>query len=254
MINGISMKSKQVYLYIVFLFLISTSSSISGQTFTASIDNTTLSGAIGSEIVFDFHVENVSNDTISLYFLRKTNTLPEGWTSSLCFERCLAPHIDSIVTNEQYGSSPIGIGESRSFSLHVFPQSTEGDANFEVKIANLNNPDDYLTFDLVATTTPTSVRGGKFLTSFKLYQNYPNPFNPSTKISFELSENGNAKITVYDLLGNEISIITDKYYSKGIYEIEFNPSAYGKNLSSGIYFYKLESNNFVQVKKMIIGK
>jgi Secretion system C-terminal sorting domain len=236
------------YLAIILSILINVDSF--SQTFTATVDHTTLSDVLGSEIIFEFDVTNNSSSETTFCFLRETKVLPDGWSSSLCFSYCFSPFQDSIVTNELYGSSPFAAGESRKISFHVFPATTEGEANFDIIIANLDIPSESQMFNLTATTNLVSVKGDENFQSFKLYQNFPNPFNPSTKISFELKESGNAKIAVFDILGNEVDLLTDKYYTKGYYELDFSAN----NLSSGIYFYKLESNNLVQVKKMIVGK
>ena len=85
---------------------------------------------------------------------------------------------------------------------------------------------------------------------FSLYQNYPNPFNPSTNIRFDLSKNTNVKLTVYDLLGRQVSVLVDGYLTAGSHEVRFANS----NLSSGIYFYELRADGFRDVRKMSLIK
>ena len=85
---------------------------------------------------------------------------------------------------------------------------------------------------------------------FFLSQNYPNPFNPATKINYELRVTNYVSIKVYDLLGNEISSLVNKKQNAGKYEIEFD----GSNLSSGVYFYKIVSGDFIAVKRMVLMK
>lgn len=85
---------------------------------------------------------------------------------------------------------------------------------------------------------------------FSLEQNYPNPFNPGTRISFSLPEGGNVKLTVYNLIGQEIGTIVNGYKDAGIHTINFD----GSDLNSGIYIYKLESGTFSQTRKMILMK
>ena len=87
-------------------------------------------------------------------------------------------------------------------------------------------------------------------TSFALHQNYPNPFNPSTKITFTLEKSGFASLTVYNILGQKVATVVSGNLSAGTHEFNFNAA----NLSSGIYMYKLESNNNVAVKKMMLLK
>ncbi|MCE1164778.1 MAG: T9SS type A sorting domain-containing protein [Bacteroidetes bacterium] len=85
---------------------------------------------------------------------------------------------------------------------------------------------------------------------FSLEQNYPNPFNPSTQINYALPKDGFAKITVFDILGREVRTLVSEFKKAGYYSVEFD----GSSLSSGFYFYKLESNGFVETKKMMLVK
>jgi hypothetical protein len=91
--------------------------------------------------------------------------------------------------------------------------------------------------------------------NFDLAQNYPNPFNPSTVIEYNLPlnekrETSNVKLVVYDILGNEVVTLVNKEQPAGTYKIDFDASG----LSNGIYFYKLETDNYTASKKMILLK
>ena len=85
---------------------------------------------------------------------------------------------------------------------------------------------------------------------FELSQNYPNPFNPSTTILFNLIEAENVKLTIYNILGQEIKTLLDEYKESGVYTINFNAS----DLNSGFYIYKLEAGSFTQTRKMTLIK
>ena len=92
---------------------------------------------------------------------------------------------------------------------------------------------------------------------FRLEQNYPNPFNPNTKIKYTIPnvsqsgvEGSRVQLKVYDVLGNEVATLVNESKPAGTYEIEFNAS----NLSSGVYFYKLQAGSFVETRKMILLK
>ena len=85
---------------------------------------------------------------------------------------------------------------------------------------------------------------------FSLAQNYPNPFNPSTTIYYSLPKSSNVKLTVYDVLGNEVSTLVNENKLAGTHKIDFN-SGY---LASGIYFYKLVAGDYVEVRKMTLIK
>jgi photosystem II stability/assembly factor-like uncharacterized protein len=91
---------------------------------------------------------------------------------------------------------------------------------------------------------------GELIIDFHLVQNYPNPFNPTTKLSWQSPISGWKSLKVYDVLGNEVATLVDEYKPAGSYEIDFDAS----QLSSGIYFYRLQSGNFVETKKMIFLK
>jgi uncharacterized delta-60 repeat protein len=90
---------------------------------------------------------------------------------------------------------------------------------------------------------------------FTLYQNFPNPFNPSTNIKYRISDFGFVSLKVFDVLGNEVATLVNEEKPAGNYVVEFNShSDEGQNLSSGIYFYKLQAGSFVETKKMILLK
>jgi hypothetical protein len=93
-----------------------------------------------------------------------------------------------------------------------------------------------------------------FIRDFKLYQNYPNPFNPSTKISWQSPVSGWQTLKVFDVLGNKVATLVDEYKPAGNYEVEFNPVSIIKHPASGIYFYQLKVDNFVQSRKMVLLK
>jgi len=86
--------------------------------------------------------------------------------------------------------------------------------------------------------------------TFTLYDNYPNPFNPSTKIRYAISQTAFTSLKVYSILGEEVAVLINETRTPGVYEVNFDSA----NLTSGTYFYKLESGNFSQTKKMIVLK
>ena len=95
-----------------------------------------------------------------------------------------------------------------------------------------------------------STSSGQIPNGINLEQNYPNPFNPSTKIKFRISDFGFVSLKVCDVLGNEITTLVSEEKAIGNYEIEF----IGRNLTSGIYFYRLQAREFVETKMMILMK
>ncbi len=85
---------------------------------------------------------------------------------------------------------------------------------------------------------------------YTLSQNYPNPFNPTTEINFSIPVSGNTTLAIYNVLGQKIATLVNSELSAGSYKYQFDAS----NLSSGIYFYKLQSNNYTAIKKMMLIK
>ena len=122
------------------------------------------------------------------------------------------------------------------------------------------------TIEFIITDNNTINKTKQFILSytgpkeFKLEQNYPNPFNPTTKIRYTIpdvgSELAQTVIKVYDILGNEVATLVNEEKEPGYYEVEFN----AEQLSSGIYFYRLQSGNpstssgqnYIRTKKMIL--
>ncbi|MFX0138418.1 MAG: CHAP domain-containing protein [Candidatus Hodarchaeota archaeon] len=81
-----------------------------------------------------------------------------------------------------------------------------------------------------------------------LFQNYPNPFNPSTKISYSLSKHGYVNLEIYNTQGKVVQVLINEFQNPGLYSIKFK----NKNLPSGVYFYKLQVGNYVQIKNMVL--
>ena len=98
---------------------------------------------------------------------------------------------------------------------------------------------------------PTSVSNNSgLIEGYKLSQNYPNPFNPSTTINYTIPKTGLVTLKVFDISGREVANLVNEVKNAGTYDFKF----YAGNLSSGVYFYRLESGNFVETKKMFLVK
>jgi hypothetical protein len=93
-------------------------------------------------------------------------------------------------------------------------------------------------------------RSGVIPGEYGLGQNYPNPFNPTTTISYQIRSAGGVSLRVYDVLGREVATLVDGYQSAGTHAKTFD----GSRLSSGVYFYRLQSGAFVNTKKMVLAK
>lgn len=107
-------------------------------------------------------------------------------------------------------------------------------------------------FKVYVTYSPVGVNqiSTEVPSSFSLSQNYPNPFNPNTSIKFNVSKAGNVKLIVFNAIGQEVEQLVNSNLTTGKYEVNWNAA----NQTSGVYFYKLVTDNFSEVKKMMLVK
>ncbi len=91
--------------------------------------------------------------------------------------------------------------------------------------------------------------------SFRLFDNYPNPFNPTTQIKYAVNKAGNVKVVIYNILGKEIKTLVNEYTSAGNYSVTWNGcNNFGKKVTSGMYFYRLQAGDLQVTKKMLMTK
>jgi hypothetical protein len=100
--------------------------------------------------------------------------------------------------------------------------------------------------DLVVADTVAAGPSGP--NEYRLLQNYPNPFNPSTTIKFELPRESHVNLTVYDVLGRELSRLVNERMDAGYHDVKFDGSA----LASGMYFYRIQAGSYVNTKKLLL--
>jgi len=134
-----------------------------------------------------------------------------------------------------------GAGNSNSQKAYSFTEkiAESGKYFYRLKQIDLDGTFGYSSIVEIVIENPKT---------FELIQNYPNPFNPLTRIQYQILNSSHVSLKVYDAIGNEVATLVDEYKLAGIYEHEFS----ALNLTSGIYFYKLQSGNFVETKKMIL--
>ena len=102
---------------------------------------------------------------------------------------------------------------------------------------------------LNSKSTDVSIKSN-VLREYNLGQNYPNPFNPKTIIDYSIAKDDHTKITVHNMRGQKITTLVDEQKNAGNYSVNFN----AENLESGIYFYRLETNNYIKSKRMVLMK
>jgi hypothetical protein len=131
-------------------------------------------------------------------------------------------------------------GRSLESYTNVFPSVPKLDVWFTVQ--NFNNP---IEGEIIYCSPPTQMP-----LSFHIYDSYPNPTNSNCILSYDLSEDSEIKIIIYNIIGEEIKILINKYLVAGEYEIKFDAS----DLASGVYIYRIQVNDFVSTKKMMLLK
>ncbi len=134
-----------------------------------------------------------------------------------------------------------GNGNSNSLKTYTFIDSESQPGKYVYRLKQIDNDGAF------EYSNEIEVEFGN-PTSFLLEQNFPNPFNPTTKISWQSPVGSHQTLKVYDMLGNELATLVDEFREAGSYEVEFNAA----QLSSGVYFYKLEAGPFIQTRKMIL--
>ncbi|MBW7856275.1 MAG: hypothetical protein B6D43_00700 [Ignavibacteriales bacterium UTCHB1] len=199
-------------------------------------------------------VKNNTTNTINFRFARLVNDLPAGWETQMCYDLCYSPFTDSIplLGDPDYVLAPNQID---TFFYIDFIGESKGLGTAVVKMYNTADEYDFVqdTFRVGIGSINIEQTGNEISTSYKLEQNYPNPFNPETTISFSIPMNDKVTLKIYNLLGRELTSLLDNEPLKaGSYNYNFNAGNY--NLTSGVYFYKLITSEFTDMKKMILVK
>lgn len=191
----------------------------------------------GPAIAGGFNIASFSGmvdpeDTLTqLLFGELTHTFPNQFINDTVSWNFLYTAPDSIIIDTIYS-----VGNSVNYDSipSAFDKWNFGE-NFAIHI--IDNPVN------VAEEIST-------LKNYNLIQNYPNPFNPTTTITYEIESEGLITLTLYNTSGEEIAILVNETKQPGYYSINFD----GSSLSSGIYFYQLKTNTFVETKKMVLMK
>ncbi|MFC2093454.1 T9SS type A sorting domain-containing protein [Bacteroidota bacterium] len=176
-----------------------------------------------------------------------TNPLLDWNSSATAVSYRVQVSTDSGITGTVYDSSNITITE---FQIPNNGLTINTTYYWRVNATNIAGTSPYsIIFHF--TTGATNISGNNEIPKeFILYNNYPNPFNPVTNIKFDLPKQTNTILILYDIIGREVTRLVNTYLPAGSYTVAFNAS----HLSSGIYFYKIITNEFIDVKEMIILK
>ncbi|MCX6121820.1 MAG: T9SS type A sorting domain-containing protein [Ignavibacteriales bacterium] len=149
-------------------------------------------------------------------------------------------------TEANEGPSPVSVSTLDTAYLTGLTGGTT--YRFKISAIDLSNNESAYSDTVAVQTTIAGVSRDQSTipTSYALNQNFPNPFNPSTTIKFDLPKTGFTTLKIYNMLGQEIATLVNDVKLTGRYTVQWN----GSNMTSGLYFYKLISGEFIQVKKM----
>jgi hypothetical protein len=198
--------------------------------------------------------KNTSSSTQNFKFIRVLNNIPSGWESSICVgTSCFPSFLDTV---PPFGGDPIPLsaGQTDTLVLDVLGL-TPGIGMIVLKACILSNPSVFIadTFRVQLQYHVGIKPIAGTVESFELSQNYPNPFNPSTIINFSLPRNEVVTLKVYNILGREVAVLLqNEKLNAGGYSVDFNADNY--KLSSGLYFYRIETESGILTKKMIFSK
>lgn len=193
---------------------------------------------------------------ISHWSISGTGADSIGFLGSKLFSTGLPAYFDNVILSISIGPIAAGVGNhGKTITL---------DSSFFQPFGNWNRTgyatpvqwDGPHSFTIVDRTLDVQFIDTEiFPDKIGLLQNYPNPFNPITHIRFDISQRSHVNLIIYNILGHEIRVLTDKIYNAGSYDSDWNSTdKNGTRIPSGIYLYRLITNNFQISKKMLLLK
>ena len=207
---------------------------------------------VGSDSVGSFNgiIHNTSSDTITIAVVRRVNSLPDGWASSVCLgEFCYNELIDSV-TSQLYP------GDSTACGILAWTNGV-GVGTVQLDLFDLQNMNEHIIVDLniYAGSTVGIDINSVLPKQMVLYPAFPNPFNPVTTLRYNLPEDGMVNITIYDMMGRIVRTLENSKQAAGFKSIQWNATNdAGQTVSAGLYLFSINSRDFRQTKKIIFLK
>jgi hypothetical protein len=205
---------------------------------------------VGAGVNIDSAQVDFNNDTEISYF-GTTPIYYEGYVEHeypMVFAQnsTLGECIDEISTNDsKYGEMDSTSSITMKFKNDLSPVQTGWVRDYMIKINGR-----YVNVGQDSPANMPKEQTAILPKEFKLSQNYPNPFNPVTRIKFELPKQSLVSLKVYDMAGREVASLVNEELKAGYYESQFD----GNRFASGVYFYRIIANDFIQTKKMVLIK
>jgi len=203
---------------------------------------------LGQEVSFD--TTEVNNTIEQVITLSNTGDLP------LVINALTLQSDDNSFALNADSSYTIEAGEEVDVKINFQPE-TAGDHSADLFIESNDEENTKVTLTLTGYAEATTAVDdfGNVPAEFGLEQNYPNPFNPTTNINYQLPQTGKVKITVFNMLGEKVATLANQYQEAGYHKVQWNATNdFGQNVSSGVYFLRMQSKNFVKTISMTFTK
>lgn len=158
-----------------------------------------------------------------------------------------------LLSGEIVHSTAFSSGSTTTKTFTFTAPNTVGTVTMAAVGAKGSNPPNWNhATNLTINVTPVSgiTKTEETANSYKLEQNFPNPFNPVTKINYSIPKSSKVTINIFDILGQRVASLVDERQDAGSYSVDFNAS----ELSSGVYYYKIDAGEFSSIKKMTLVK
>ena len=196
------------------------------------------------EIIYDYLVPvelssftaTVNESDVTLNWTTSTETNNQGFDVERTFANSQTPNWEKI-------GYVAGFGTTTELKAYSFVDTKLETGSYAYRLKQIDLDGNYKYSQEVNVDVEVPIE-------YALEQNYPNPFNPSTTIKYSIPEDGFVKLAVYNMLGEELANLVNAQQKAGRYEVVFDAS----NYASGIYLYRLETQNYLSVKKMILVK
>ena len=187
---------------------------------------------------------SMSSGTNQIRIIRTISNVPAGWESCICdIVQCHPTGMDTAIADYPQGNSNIDV--------MLYTHSIPGTGFVTFRAEKVSNTSENYTVTFGGAFNPIGIQQtSTIVKDFSLGQNYPNPFNPSTKIYFSIPKSDFVSLKIYDMLGREVSVLVNENLTAGEYEASFDANG----LSSGMYYYKIQSGEYTSVKKMALLK
>ena len=247
-------KRFKIFLLSALLVSLSLPVMVSAQSFTVSAQSAQATGDVNGFISGYITVTNSTTQDLRLRvaITGKTN-FPSDWQTQICFfQNCFPPSVESV-------EGVLGPNESEVLDLTMMTGPTAGTATVQVTVTNLGNPTDNKVLTYTATANLVNSVSSPLAGSFALAQNYPNPFSmgksTGTTIGYALPSASYAVLKVYNLLGKEVRTLVNESRPLGrstaVWDGRDNS---GKQVSAGIYMYKLTSGNHTFSRRLSLTR